>query len=202
MSSGGRAGPELLDCGSWLRQSRKPAGCPLRQLHLHQALCSLSSDVCTEQTIWNYVTFSPSACLSESQPQFKARESSLEMCDITAAPSQSCHGSDITEATPLPSPPLLCCVFHCVDGWCHRFRPSHWPTPALNDWPTVVQTTPDRLLLYAPTFIISAVGLREASLHVCPEPYIHTMVEKAGFCDGKRSGLHAPINFLASFLIS
>ncbi|KAK5870616.1 hypothetical protein PBY51_003549 [Eleginops maclovinus] len=43
-------------------------------------------------------------------PGSKAQESSLEMCDITFAPSQSCNGSDITEATP-PSPPSSAASF-------------------------------------------------------------------------------------------
>lgn len=45
---------------------------------------------------------------SVSQPRFKAQESSLEMCDITASPGQSRDGRDITEATPpFPLPPPL-----------------------------------------------------------------------------------------------
>lgn len=44
--------------------------------------------------------------LRPSARRFKARESSLEMCDITASPGQWRLGRAITQATPPPPPPL------------------------------------------------------------------------------------------------
>lgn len=86
--------------------------------------------------------------LRQSARRFKAQESSLEMCDITAGPGQWRLGRAITQATPPPLPPPRSAPLHsallrlslcgwmmsCFSrarlqaaGWCRSTSERLWP---------------------------------------------------------------------------
>lgn len=96
-----------------------------------------SAAVFTAPTFKNDATFSPSVsplALRTPASVQKLRRAAWRCVTSPPPPANPAMAVISPRQHPPPSPRLLCCIFHSVDGWCHRFScRSVWTTDSETD---------------------------------------------------------------------